>query len=268
MQIALPKKVEFQKGDGPNQGAIIIEPCYPGYGITLGNSLRRVMLSSLYGAAPVGVKIKGVDHEFMNLPHLKEDILEFIMNLKQLRLKVHTNETEKLELAVHGKKVVKASDIKKNSNIEIINQDLVLGEITDMAGSLEAEIFVRKGMGYETLESREEKSSEIGYIEMDSIFSPVYNVGINIDNVRVGKMTNWEKLILDVKTDGTISPEDAFQKSVKILIDQFNALIKDVEADKKEEIEEKVEKENKKEEEEEEFPAEEKKKRGRPKKTE
>jgi len=270
MQIALPKKVEFQKGDGPNQGNIIIEPCYPGYGITLGNSLRRVMLSSLYGGAPVGVKIKGVDHEFMSLPHLKEDILEFIMNLKQLRLKIHTDETEKIELAVHGKKVVKASDIKKNSNIEIINSDLVLGEITDMAGSLEAEIFVRKGMGYETLESREEKSSEIGYIEMDSIFSPVYNVGIKVDNVRVGKMTNWEKLILDVKTDGTISPEEAFEKSVEILINQFNALVKGGEIEAKEEVEEEEKEkiEDKKEEDSEEAPTEEKKKRGRPKKVE
>ena len=274
MQIALPKKVEFQKGKDANEGAIIIEPCYPGYGITLGNSLRRVMLSSLSGAAPVGVKIKGVDHEFMNLPHLKEDILEFIMNLKQLRLRVHTDETEKIELAVHGKKTIKASDIKKNSNVEIINSDLVLGEITDMAGSLEAEIFVRQGMGYETLESREEKSSEIGYIEMDSIFSPVYNVGIKVENVRVGKMTNWEKLILDVKTDGTIVPEEAFKKSVEILIDQFNALINGgageaVEEEKKEEkTEEKKEEESEeREEDSEEKPQEEKKKRGRPKKS-
>ena len=273
MQIALPKKVEFQKGDQANQGNIIIEPCFPGYGITIGNSLRRVMLSSLPGAAPVGVKIKGVDHEFMTLPHLKEDVLEFILNLKQLRLEVHSDETEKLELAVHGKKIIKASDIKKNSNIEIINSDLVLGEITDMAGSVEAEIFTRRGMGYETLESREEKSSEIGYIEMDSIFSPVYSVGIKVENVRVGKMTNWEKLVLDIKTDGTISPKEAFEKSVEILINQFGALMKggekkkeEKEKDKKEEP--KKEKAEEEKEDTEEKRVEEKKKRGRPKKVE
>lgn len=224
MKIALPQKVKFQKGKEDNQGEIIIEPCYPGYGITLGNAIRRVLLSSLPGAAPVGVKIKGVDHEFMTVPHLKEDVLEFILNLKQLRLKVFGDEKVKLELEVHGKKEIKASDIKKNSSVEIFNNDLVLGSITDMAGKLEAEIYVDKGMGYETIEGREGKTKELGYIEMDSIFSPVISTGINIENVRVGKMTNWEKLIIDIKTDGTISPEEAFNSTVEILVDQFSAL--------------------------------------------
>lgn len=233
MKIALPQKVKFQKGKEDNQGEIIIEPCYPGYGITLGNAIRRVLLSSLPGAAPVGVKIKGVDHEFMTLPHLKEDVLEFILNLKQLRLKVFGDEKVKLELEVHGKKEIKASDIKKNSAVEIFNKDLVLGNITDMAGKLEAEIFVDRGMGYETIEAREGKTKELGYIEMDSIFSPVISTGINIENVRVGKMTNWEKLILDIKTDGTISPEEAFNSTVEILVDQFSALAPEKKESKK-----------------------------------
>lgn len=238
MKIALPQKIKFQKGKEDNQGEIIIEPCYPGYGITLGNAIRRVLLSSLPGAAPVGVKIKGVDHEFMTQPHLKEDILEFILNLKMLRLKIFGDEPVKLELEVHGKKEIKASDIKKNSAVEIVNGDLVLGSITDMAGKMEAEIFVDNGMGYQTIESREGKSKELGYIEMDSIFSPVISTGINIENVRVGKMTNWEKLVLDIKTDGTITPEEAFNASVDILVKQFNALIpekKESKKDKKEE---------------------------------
>jgi DNA-directed RNA polymerase subunit alpha len=223
--IALPKNIHFEKGELENQGRIIVEPCFPGYGVTLGNSIRRVMLSSLPGAAPIGVKIKGADHEFMSLPHIKEDVLEIILNLKQLKLKVYSDEIETLKLNVHGKKKVTAADIEANSQVEVENKDFELANITDMRGSLEAEIFVSKGMGYETTEVRENKSKEIGYIEMDSVFSPIMNVGVKVENVRVGKMTNWDKLILDVTTDGTVEPEDAFKQSVNILINQFNALI-------------------------------------------
>ncbi len=223
--IPLPKKIEFIKGDEPHQGLIVIEPCFPGYGITLGNSLRRVLLSSLPGAAVVGVKIKGVDHEFSAIPHLKEDILEFILKIKQIRFKIHSDETVKLELSVHGKKEIKASDIKKNSLAEVVNPELVLGNITDMAGSVEMEIFVEKGMGYEMVENREKREKEIGLIEIDSIFSPVIKAGIKVDNVRVGKLTNFDKLILDIKTDGSITPETAFNESVKILIEQYKSLV-------------------------------------------
>jgi len=225
MSIALLQKTKYIKGKSDNEGEVVIEPCSPGYGITLGNAIRRVLLSSLPGAAPVGVKIKGIDHEFMALPHLKEDILEFILNLKELRLKVFSEEPVTLTLEVHGKKTITAGDIKADSNVEIINKDLILGHITDMAGSMQAEIFTSQGLGYQTIESREAKhAKEIGYIEMDSIFSPVLLVGIQIDNVRVEKMTNWEKISLNIKTDGTISPEDAFNESVKILIEQFSVL--------------------------------------------
>lgn len=268
--IALPKKIEYQAGEKANEGQMIIEPLFPGYGITLGNSIRRVLLSSLPGAAAIGIKIKGVDHEFMALPHLKEDILEFILNLKQLQLKVYSDEVVRLELKVHGEKEIKAGDITKNSEVEIANPDLVLGHITDMSGSLEAEIFVSQGMGYETIENREKTNKEIGYIEMDSIYSPILSAGVKIDNVRVGKMTNWDKLIIDIITDGTIKPEEAFKKSVNILINQFSSLI----GEKKEEIktEDTVEAEELDTEEEkeaiEEDEVEPKKKRGRPKKSE
>lgn len=224
-KIALPSSVKYEESEA-NRGKIIIEPFYPGYGITLGNSIRRILLSSLEGAAPVGIKIKGVDHEFSALPHLKEDILEFILNLKKLRLKIFSEETVKLELDVHGKKDIKAGDIKDNGLAEVINKDLVLGHITDMSGSLYAEIYASKGMGYEMIEAREGgKEKELGYIEMDSVFTPVMAVGIKIENVRVGKMTNWEKLILDITTDGTLAPREAFENSIKILIDQFNSLL-------------------------------------------
>lgn len=228
-KIAMPGKVEFIESSDPNHQQIIIEPCYPGYGTTIGNALRRVLLSSLPGAAAIGVKIKGADHEFMTLPHIKEDVLELVLNLKKLRLKIFTDEVVKLELDARGERQVKASDIKKNSQVEIANPDLVLGNITDVAGKLEMEIFASKGLGYITVESRESDKHEIGYIEMDSIFSPILSVGINIENVRVGKMTNWDKLAVDLVTDGTITPAEAFNKAVAILIAQFNALTGKVE---------------------------------------
>lgn len=275
-KIALPKSIDFQKGESDNHAQVIIGPCFPGYGITIGNALRRVLLSSLPGAAVVGVKIDGVDHEFMTLKHMKEDVLEFIMNLKKLRLKIHTEEMIRLELEVHGKKNVTAADIKENPEVEIINKDLELATITDMAGQMKVEILVRAGMGYETIESREveiaqdKKEKEIGFIEMDSIFSPIQSVGIKVENVRVGKMTNWDKLILDVHTDGTITPEEAVKASNDILISQFTALggeeVKEPEEKEegKEEKTEEGEEEKKETEEAEEKP----KKRGRPKKSE
>lgn len=237
--IALPQKIEFLKGEEKNQGKIIIEPCYPGYGTTLGNALRRVMLSSLPGAGVVGVKIEGITHEFMTLPHVKEDILEIILNLKQLRLKVFADEIVKLNLEVHGEKIVKASDISKDSQVEIVNPELVIAHITDMAGKLNIEIYVSQGRGYETIESRNEKKHEIGYIEMDTIFSPIFSVSMDIENVRVGKMTNWDKLVLDVLTDGSITAAEAFFASANILIDQFNSLLfKNKKAKEDEETEE------------------------------
>ncbi len=273
--IALPKNIKFNKGESDNEAQIAVEPCFPGYGITLGNSIRRVLLSSLQGAAPVGIVIEGVSHEFMTLPHLKEDVLEFILNVKQLRLKMHTDETVILNLEVHGKKKIKASDIEANPQVEIVNPDLELAVITDMAGKISAKIYVQKGMGYVTVESREEKQGIVNYIEMDAIFSPVVSVGTKIDNVRVGKMTNWEKLVLDLKTDGTITPKEAFNSSVEILIKQFSALTpkesikKEVEKDKNKNIKEenKEEKEVEKSEEKEDKLKEKKKKRGRPKKS-
>lgn len=227
--IALPKKIQFIPGSAPHQQLVVIEPLFPGYGTTVGNSLRRVLLSSLPGAAVIGVKIEGADHEFMAIPKIKEDVLQILLNLKSLYMKIHTDEVVRLELEAHGEKEVKASDIKKNADVEIINTDLTIAHITDMAGKLKMEIFVTRGMGYEMVENRENRKKEIGYIEIDSIFSPVRVVGLNIENTRVGKMTNWDKLTLDITTNGVISPEEAFHEAVQILINQFNALTKTTE---------------------------------------
>jgi DNA-directed RNA polymerase subunit alpha len=225
-KIALPKKIEFKQEANSNEGSIIIEPLFPGYGNTIGNSLRRVLLSSLPGAAVVGVKIKGAKHEFMAMSGIKEDVIDIILNLKQLRLKIltETDEIIKLELNVQGKKQVTAKDIKKNSLVEIVNSELLLANITDTTGNLSMEIYVSSGMGYFVAEKDKKESKEVDYMEIDSVFSPVFGVNYKVENVRVGKMTNWDKLVLEVKTDGTISIEDAFNKSVKILVDQFNAL--------------------------------------------
>lgn len=187
------------------------------------------MLSSLPGAAVIGIKIEGADHEFMAIPKIKEDVLQILLNLKNLYMKIHTDEVVRLELDAHGEKEVKASDIKKNADVEIINPDLTIAHITDMAGKLKMEIFVTRGMGYEMVENRENRKKEIGYIEIDSIFSPVRVVGLNVENTRVGKMTNWDKLTLDITTNGVISPEQAFNEAVKILINQFDALTKTTE---------------------------------------
>ncbi len=225
-KVILPKKVAFNKGEEEFSGRIIIEPCYPGYGTTLGNSFRRVLLSSLEGAAVVGVKINGAGHEFTSLPDVKEDILEIILNLKGLRIKFFGEEGEvaKLKLKAEGEKEVTAKDITKSDKVEIINNDLHIADITDKKGKLEMEIYISSGYGYSSIEGRDTKEKEVGYIEVDSIFSPVKAVKVEIENVRVGGMTDWEKLIIDIKTDGTIEYTEAFKQVADILVSQFSFL--------------------------------------------
>lgn len=225
-KIALPKKISFLPTEEKNRTRAVLEPLAPGYGTTLGNALRRVLLASLPGAAVIGAKIEGATHEFMALPNIKEDILEIILNLKKIRLHLDEGVDEaRLELKAFGEKVVTAGDISKQAGVEINNPDSVIAHLTDMGGKLNMEIFVRRGVGYETIENREDKKTELGYIDVDSIYSPVFTVGLDIENVRVGKMVNWEKLILEIETDGTMSPEEAFRSSVLILIDQLKAVV-------------------------------------------
>lgn len=258
-KVALPNKIEYKEGKDANSGIVTIEPLYMGYGMTLGNSLRRVLLSSLEGAAVTGVKIKGANHEFMPLENIKEDVLEIVLNLKELRLKVFSDSEEeiKLELNVKGSKKVTAKDISKNSDVEIMNPELEIANITNSKGSLEMEIFVAKGRGYKMVEidKNKKENKEISYLEMDSVFSPVLSVSLKVENVRVGKMTNWDKLVLDIVTDGTVTPKEAFNKSVNILVEQFSVLTideKKKKSSKKEEVKEekKNDKEDKKEKEE------------------
>jgi len=227
-QVVLPKKVTFKEGEEKNQGIVTVEPCFPGYGTTLGNSIRRVLLSSLPGASVIGVKIKDTSHEFTTIDHVKEDVLEIILNLKKLRMKIFSDNEEeviKLEIKAKGEGKISAKDIIKNSQVEIINEDLHIAEVTDKNAQLEMEIFVSKGYGYVSIENRQaSKEKEVGYIEIDSIFTPINAVRVNIENVRVGQMTDWEKLIIDIKTDGTIDYKEAFNNAVNILVEQFSFL--------------------------------------------
>lgn len=244
-EITLPTKVECQiDPQNKNKGQIIIEPCYPGYGTTWGNALRRVLLSSLSGAAVTAVKIKGVKHEFLTIPYVKEDTLQIILNLKLLRLKLFKNEPTKMRLVAKGAKEVKASDFEKTADVEIVNPDLHIATLTDKKASLELEVTVDKGYGYVPSEEKDRSGFDLGTIIVDSIYSPIVKVGYQIENVRVGKRTDYDKLILDIETDGTITPWQAFLEASKLLTDQFNFLTKKIE-EQKEKLEKEFGKEKK-----------------------
>lgn len=220
-----PSKVEYMETDNPNIGKVILEPCYFGYGTTVGNSLRRVLLSSLPGAAVTAVKIDGVDHEFSGKDGIKEDILEILLNLKRLRLKTFGDEPVRLTLEAKGKKVVTAKDITKNSAVEIINKDLVIATLTDSKAELKMEIIVDNGRGYVPKDQKKLEELEANAMVIDSIYSPVLNVGYKVDDVRVGQTTDYDKLIMTVETDGTITPKEAVEQATQILIDYLQPLL-------------------------------------------
>jgi DNA-directed RNA polymerase subunit alpha len=222
--LLLPSKIRFAKGERPNEGVLTVEPCTQGYGTTIGNSLRRVLLSSLPGAAVTSVKVKGVDHEFSVIPHVKEDMLEIILNLKTLRLKLHSQEPVKLTLSAKGEKVVTAADFSKNADVEIINSDLVIATLTDKAAAFEMEITVAPGSGYRSTEDRLKDKQELGTIAIDALYSPVLNVSYKVVATRVGERTDYDKLILQIETDGSMDPIDACRQGVSILLDHFNLL--------------------------------------------
>jgi DNA-directed RNA polymerase subunit alpha len=222
--IPLPNKIHFEAGERPNEGVLVVEPCFHGYGTTLGNALRRVLLSSLPGAAVTAVNIKGAKHEFQAIDNVKEDALEVILNLKGLRMKVFTDQPVKLSLSVTGKKIVTAADFEGNSDVEIVNSDLKIATLTDDKGTFELEVTVQRGRGYVPTEAREDEDHDIGSVAIDALFSPVRNVGYRVENTRVGDITNYDKLLVNIETDGSITPEEAVQEATKLLIDHFSLL--------------------------------------------
>jgi DNA-directed RNA polymerase subunit alpha len=210
--------------DDANKATITVEPCYPGYGTTLGNALRRVLLSSLPGAAATRVRIKGVDHEFSTVPGVKEDVVDILLNLKQLRIRIHEGENATLTLKATGEGAVKAKDIELPSNAEIMNPDFVLATLTEKDATLEMEIAAQTGRGYVPVEAQEREKTDLGSIALDAIYTPVKNVNFDSENVRVGQMTNFDKLRLTISTDGNITPAEAFRQATEIMLNHFTLL--------------------------------------------
>lgn len=205
-------------------GKFVCEPLERGYGTTIGNALRRVLLSSLQGAAFVSVKISGVQHEFTTIPGVLEDVTDIVLNLKQVRLAMNTDEPQFIELSVNRKGTLKASDIKTNQHVVVLNPDLHIATLTeDLELTLEFE--VRMGKGYVPADMHEGLSEEIGLIRLDSSFAPVRKVAYTVEQARVGQMTNYDKLIMEVWTDGSVTPEDAIAYSAKIIKDQISVFI-------------------------------------------
>lgn len=209
-------KTEVEKSD---YGKFVIEPLDHGYGHTLGNSLRRVLLTSLKGAAVTKVKIDGVKHQFSTLVGLKEDIVQFILNIKKIRFRLHTDKPTVVTLSVKGPRKITAGDIE-STDLEVINKDLYLGELTTNRAKLTLELTVEPGIGYVTTEEFEGKK-EVGTIIIDAVFSPVTRVNYKVEATRVGRMTNLDKLILDIWTDGAVAPFEALKQAAKILVSYF-----------------------------------------------
>lgn len=222
--LLLPSKIEFLEGDEPNKGSLVVTPCYHGYGTTLGNAIRRVLLSSLPGAAVESFRIKGVQHEFGAIEGVKEDAVEIMLNLKQLVVKVYSDENVVLTLTKKGKGKVTAADFEKSSEVEIINSDLEIANLTNDK-EFEMEIVVGRGRGFVASETKNRDNLHLGTIVIDSIYTPVRDVGYNVEYTRVGDITNYEKLTVDIETNGTITPRDAAEQSVKILMDYFGTVL-------------------------------------------
>lgn len=211
-----------------NKATFEISPLMPGYGATIANPLRRVLLSSLPGAAVTLIKIKGVDHEFSALPGVLEDVIEIILNIKKIRFIFYGNEPIKLTLDIKGEREVKASDIKLTSDIEVINENQHIATLTDKKSELNMELTVEKGVGYVPVEQRQKEKLAIGVIAIDAIFSPIKLVNFTIENVRVGQRIDFNKVLMEIETDGSISPESALKQASDILVDHFK-LVSEVE---------------------------------------
>jgi len=220
-----PKRLELEKETlTPFYGKFTAEPFERGFGITIGNSLRRILLSSLQGAAITSVKIDGVLHEFSAVPGAKEDITEIILNLKEVRLKLHTEGPKTIRVKAEGPKVLKAGDIITGDAVEILNPDHYVATLS-RDGKLSMEMVVKVGRGYVPAERNKEENQPIGTIPMDAIFSPIKKVNYTITNARVGQITDYDKLTMEVWTDGSLSPEEAVAHAAKILKDQLSIFI-------------------------------------------
>lgn len=220
--LPLAPKVIEKKG---NLSIIEIEALYPGYGITVGNALRRVLLSSLEGAAVTQVNIKGVSHEFSTVAGVKEDVITLMANIRQLRFKLTGDEPQTCVLKIKGEKEATGADLEVPSQLELANPKAHIADLTSKTSKLEMELKIEKGTGYLSKDARSTKSKlEIGMIPMDAMFTPVKKVGFKAQNMRVGDRTDFDKVIFEIETDGTITPETAFSQASEILFNHFTML--------------------------------------------
>jgi DNA-directed RNA polymerase subunit alpha len=200
-----------------------VEPLHSGYGMTLGNSLRRVLLSSISGASVTSFKVEGISHEFTTIPGVKEDVVDIMLALKNIRFRVYGEEAQQLRIIKKGKGPVTAKDIQVNADVEVVNPDQVIATIDDDKTTLTMDIVVEVGRGYRTIEENTAKKAS-DMIALDAVFSPVLRVRYKVENTRVGQITDLDKLLLTIETDGTITPRDAFEEASAILVNQYTVL--------------------------------------------
>ena len=219
----LPEEVKIISKDG-NKAVFEIAPLMPGYGPTIANPLRRILLSSLEGAAITSIKIKGVDHEFSSIAGVREDVIQLILNVKKIRFKSFSSEPVTLSVTVKGTTEVTAGDIKLTSDVELINPEQLIATVTDKKTEFSMEMTIEKGVGYVPVEQRQREKLPIGVIAIDAIFSPVKLVNFTIEDIRVGQRIDYNKVTLEIETDGSMEPEQALKNSAEVLINHFNVL--------------------------------------------
>lgn len=222
--IVLPSKPKIISEE-EFKGVYEIDGLYPGYGHTLGNSLRRIILSSLPGAAVTSVKIAGVSHEFSVIEGIKEDVITILLNLKKVRIKMITDEPQTLTIKVKGIREITAGDIEKGGQVEILNPEQVIATLTTASTSFDAEIIVEKGLGYVSKEALQKGKVDIGIVALDAIFTPIRRVNYEVENMRVGERTDFNRLRVFIETDGTITPKEALERSIEIMINQLKAVV-------------------------------------------
>ncbi|WP_349409143.1 DNA-directed RNA polymerase subunit alpha [Pseudalkalibacillus sp. SCS-8] len=224
IEIEKPRIETVELSDDATYGKFVVEPLERGYGITLGNSLRRILLSSLPGAAVTSVQINGVLHEFSTIDGVVEDVTTVILSLKKLALKIYSEEEKTLEIDVQGPGTVTAADITHDSDVEVLNPDLHIATLSEDA-HLQMKITAVRGRGYVPAEGNKSEEQAIGVIPIDSIFTPVSRVNYQVENTRIGQVTNYDKLTLDVWTDGSIRPEEAVSLGAKIVTEHLNIFV-------------------------------------------
>jgi DNA-directed RNA polymerase subunit alpha len=218
---------------------------YSGYGVVFGNSLRHILYSSLEGAAITKFKIKGIQHEFSTIPYVLQDVVSIMLNLKQLRFKLHTEEEQKISLQLTGEKEVKSGDFNMPTQVELINKDVHIATLTDKRADFELEAWVEKGIGYFSVDDDRRKKGEEGIIEVDAIFTPIRKVNFEVEDVRVGRKVDYDRLKITIETDGTITPEQALIKACEILNQHFLYIKGNIIAESEEKI--KIDREKKRE---------------------